>query len=436
MNEAALADRNLFVVGAGTGQKTGRIRLQTLIVIRWMAVVGQSTSILLVYFGFNYNLPIWPCLGTVAASAVLNLILVLQYKTTARLSDRGGALFLAYDLLQLSALLFMTGGLTNPFALLFLVPVTISSTILSRQSTVALAVVAVGFITLLAFLYLPLPWAGENPPHFPVLYVVGIWAALVLGVSFVATYAGRVSFETRRMSDALAETQLALSKEQRLSALGGLAAAAAHELGTPLGTITLVARELVDEIPEDSPLAEDIQLLISQSERCRDILAELSRSPDEDETFRSTNLTGLVEAAVEPYGQYGIELEVIAADGTPPTVPRSPEVMHGLANITENAVDFAEEKVQIFLEWSGPEITIRIEDDGPGIPDDVLRSLGEPYMTTRRESGGMGLGVFIATTLLERSGARVEYTNRRRLGGRIVGAAVVIRWPNGMIEGN
>ncbi|MDF1736449.1 MAG: ActS/PrrB/RegB family redox-sensitive histidine kinase [Minwuia sp.] len=434
MSDRQMAIQDLFVVGTNPGVSgSGRVRLQTLVLIRWIAVGGQSFSVLLIRFGLDFEFPFLPCLLAILASGVLNIVLAVQYPATARLSDRGAALFLAYDLLQLAALLYMTGGLTNPFVILVLVPVTISATILSVLSTAALGLLALVFTSLLAFWYLPLPWASAGL-EFPALYVGAIWVALALGITFMATYAGRLAFETKRMSDALRATQLALSREQQLSAVGGIAAAAAHELGTPLGTIHLVARELQRDLATDSPLTEDIDLLVSQTERCRDILAELSRRPgDGDDTFRKTTIVGLVEAAVEPYGTGAVSIVIEPQTGHPPEVPRSPEVLHGLANLTENAVDFSRRQVRVQIYWDTPEITILLEDDGPGFPQDVLKTLGEPYTTTRRQRGGMGLGVFIATTLLGHTGATVDFSNRVE-DGELRGARVAIRWPHGIIE--
>lgn len=434
MSDRQTAIQDLFVAGTHPGASgSGRVRLQTLVLIRWIAVIGQSFSVLLIRFGLDFEFPFLPCLLTILASAVLNVVLAVQYPATARLSDRGAALFLAYDLLQLAALLYMTGGLTNPFVILILVPVTISATILSILSTAALGLLALVFTSLLAFWYLPLPWASAGLA-FPTLYVGAIWMALALGIVFMSAYAGRLSFETKRMSEALSATQLALSREQQLSAVGGIAAAAAHELGTPLGTIHLVAKELSRDIAADSPLTEDIELLVSQTERCRDILAELSRRPgDGDDQFRKTTIVGLVEAAVEPYDVGTTRIVVVPQTGHPPEVPRSPEVLHGLANLTENAADFAASEVRLSIYWDTPEITIMLDDDGPGFSMDVLKTLGEPYTTTRRQRGGMGLGVFIASTLLSHSGAQVNFSNRIE-DGEIRGARVAIHWPNGIIE--
>lgn len=434
MSERWFEGEDLFVVATGRGTaSTGRVRLRTLVVVRWIAVIGQMFSLLLVKYGIGFDLPILPCVVTVLASAGLNVILAVQYPSTARLSNRGATLFLAYDLLQLCALLYMTGGLSNPFSILILVPVTISATILTIGSTFLLGALALFFSIVLAFWHLPLPWSDE-PLVLPALYKGAIWLGLALGIVFMSVYAGRVALETRRMSEALSATHSALAREQQLSAVGGLAASAAHELGTPLGTIHLVANELAREMPPEWEHREDMELLVSQAERCRDILKELSRSPgDGDEAFRYTTIVGLVEAAIEPFEAFGTPMTIEPQTGFPPTVYRSPEVLHGLANFVENAMDYASTGVWIRIYWDEPEITLHIDDDGTGIPLDVLKHMGEPYRTSRSEKGGMGLGVFISKTLLEHSGARVNFQNRTE-NGRIVGARVAIHWPRGIIE--
>lgn len=434
MSERWLEGEDLFVVATGRGSaSTGRVRLRTLVVVRWIAVIGQMFSLLLVQYGIGYDLPILPCVITVLASAGLNVILAVQYPSTARLSNRGATLFLAYDLLQLSALLYMTGGLANPFSILILVPVTISATILTIRSTILLGGLALFFSIVLAFWHLPLPWSSD-PLELPSLYKVAIWLGLALGIVFMSLYAGRIALETRRMSEALSATQTALAREQQLSAVGGLAASAAHELGTPLGTIHLVAKELGRELPEDWEHREDLDLLVSQTERCREILKELSRRPgDGDEAFRFTTIVGLVEAAIEPFQALGVPTIIEPQTGFPPTVYRSPEVLHGLANFVENAIDYAGSMVCVRIYWNEPEITLHIDDDGPGIPLDVLKNLGEPYRTSRSDEGGMGLGVFISKTLLEHTGARVHFSNRME-NARIDGARVAIHWPRGIID--
>lgn len=460
-----------FIGMAARARQTGRgrLRLRTLVLTRWMAVVGQTITILFVYFGLGYDLPIVPALLTVGASVALNIAVTVRYPFSKRLSDTEAARYLAYDTLQLAVLLFLTGGLHNPFSLLMLAAVTISAAILSVRSTVWLGALSLVCVSLLMFVHLPLPWEGIVEKgtrgvilmfvHLPLpwaggehplshLYVFGIWTALVVGMGFFSMYILRVAEEGRRMSDALTETQMALAREQRLSAVGGLAAAAAHELGTPLGTIALVAKEMSRELPADSPHAEDLRLLISQSDRCRDILARLTLGPEKEHgsPFYRLPWVTLVESAARPHRREGIEVDVEidpanapqgvgATGGTAgnkvdqPVVPHKLEIVHGLGNLIENAVDFATSRVSVTAGWSESEVRIEIADDGPGFAHDILGALGEPYVSTRRDSEGMGLGVFIAKTLLERTGAEVGFGNRR--GG---GARIVITWPRAMLE--
>jgi two-component system sensor histidine kinase RegB len=294
---------------------------------------------------------------------------------------------------------------------------------------------ALACISVLSGFHMPLPWRGAAP-HLPELYVAGIWAALVLGMVFISVYAWRLAEEARRMADALAETQIVLSREQKMSALGGLAAAAAHELGTPLGTIALVAKEVKNQLPEGSKMAEDMAPIAEQTARCRDILGQLSRSPEAEglgEQFSHVTLTALVQEAVEPHCGGGVVIDIeTLGDGAPPMVQRHPEILHGLGNFIENAVDFAAARVVVRADWRNAGLGVEIIDDGPGFASDILGRLGEPYITSRKLSddggGGLGLGVFIAKTLLERTGAEIEFRNQ--LGG---GAKVGISWPRAEI---
>lgn len=425
------------IVHAGRDILPRTVRVRTLTAIRWVALAGQMATLLVVTFALGYPVPIGLAVAIVAVSAALNLILQFSGKSGDRLAERQASFYLGFDILQLSSLLFVTGGLENPFALLLLAPVTVSATILSRQSTVNLCVLALLCTTGLALYHLPLPWGAERF-HMPKLYVLGLWIALVVALIFIAAYAWWVAEESRRIAAALAATQSALAREQRLAALGGLAAAAAHELGSPLGTIAVVARELVRDLPPDGDHAEDARLLLSETQRCRDILASLARrsDPEADLPFRTVPLAALVEEAAAPHQRDGIAviIETQQADeanepGTdPPEVPRSPEVLHGLGALVQNAVQFARHTVEIGVGWSGDEISVTVEDDGPGFAPTVLGRLGEPYVSTRAGARGhMGLGVFIATTLLGRSGAGVRFANRPDGG-----ALVTVTWPKGL----
>src|SRR6266536_2674511 len=258
-----------------------RISLRRLVLIRWVAIAGQAVTLLVVHYAFDFRVPLLPAFVVVGASVGLNLFITFYRRVATRLGEREAAFFLGYDLLQLGLLLYLTGGLQNPFAILILAPVTVAATILSLRAVIALAVFAIAIITLLALWHVPLPWRGV-PPVFPPELVLGLWTALVLATVFIGGYTWSVAEEARRLRDAVAATQLALAREQRVSAVGALAAAAAHELGSPLATIAVVAKELVRDLPEDSPHAEDAALLLSQSERCRRILADLAQQPEHD----------------------------------------------------------------------------------------------------------------------------------------------------------
>jgi two-component system sensor histidine kinase RegB len=414
--------------------RRGRLRLRTLIMIRWIAVMGQSLTVLIVHFGLGFALPLVLCLSVIAALAVSNALLTLRRVAASRLDDRTAALLLGFDIVQLALLLYATGGLQNPFAILVIAPVMVSATILSRAATIALTLLAVASITVLAMFRTALPWAPE-PLMLPAVYVLGIWTALAVASVFFAAYVWSVSEEARRMSDALAATQTSLARQQRLSALGGLAAAAAHELGSPLATIAVVAKELSREVPPGSPLAEDVELLMSQTDRCRDILTGIAQTPEarSAEPFDRLPLSQLVEAAAEPHMGHGVEVEIVIeddAEGEEPVLLRSPELLSGLGTLVQNAVQFARSEVLVALRWDDRAVTIAVEDDGPGFAPAVLAAVGEPFISTRAgDSEHMGLGIFIAQTLLAGLGAELSFANRREGG-----AEVVIRWLRAILE--
>lgn len=414
----------------------GRIGLRTLVVIRWIAIAGQFTTVVVVHNWLGFELPIWPLLATIAASAVVNVLSLSQRRTRPRLPDRDAAFYLGFDTLQLALLLFLAGGLQNPFAALILAPLTVAATALSRVSVAALTGLVLVCVAGLAEYHMPLVWPGGTLEPHP-LYALGVWVALSTAAIFMAVYVWSVAHEARRVSAALQATQGALAREQRLSALGALAAAAAHELGTPLGTIAVVAKEIAREIPADDPLSEDIRLLQSQVARCRDILAELARKPEADGGAPFDRLTAraMIEAAAAPHRIPGKTLEVAARglEGIPePVLARDPELVHGLGNLLQNALEFAASRVHALAEWDDVSLTISIADDGPGFPNQTLARIGEPYISTRSGRGAhMGLGIFIAQTLLERTGAAVSFRNRSEGG-----AEVVIRWTGTILKAN
>ena len=413
----------------------GGVRLRALVLIRWAAVAGQLFTAATVHWGLGFSLPLLPVGGAIALSALLNLAVSLGRPASARIDDREATIFLAFDIVQLAVLLYLTGGLTNPFSLLVLAPVAIGATILSLASNIALSLLTIISIGVLALFHQPLPWTG-TPPELPEIYQVGAWAGLSLTVVLITFYGWRLAEEARQMSDALAAAQGALAQEQRLSALGALAAAAAHELGTPLSTIAVIAKEMQRDVEGDDPLREDVDLLGQESARCRSILARLTVDPEIDvsDAYTLVPLPALIEAAAQHSSREGISISFSSGpigEGVPTTAPvqvRSPEIMQGIGNIVQNAVSFAKHEIRIATRWTTEWSEVEVSDDGPGFSESLLDELGTPFISTRQgEEGHMGLGVFIAKTLLERTGASVSFGNR---GNGTGGAAVVVRWPN------
>ena len=426
-------NENANRTGLADLSRWSRPRLATLTLMRWGAIGGQAATLLVVHFGFGFPVPLPEAFAVVGASVLLNIVLMTVRPVQESLRQGAVSGLLAFDLIQLAVLLYLTGGLTNPFAFLFLAPVTVSAMMLNRRRIAILCGVALAMVTLLGFWHLPLPWEGGGLT-LPPVYILGSWVALAVGIPFFAGLAWRLALEARRMSHALSASQLALAREQQLTALGGLAAAAAHELGTPLGTIAVVSRELARELPDESPLGEDIDLLIEQAERCRRILADLGRGPAEAASSQSSvelRLDTLIETAALRHATSRIRLRFDAApdescpDVPPPLVLNLPEVVHGIGNLVENAIQFARGEVVVATRWSGDFWRVTVTDDGPGIAPRLLERLGEPYVSSRDAEGGhMGLGVFIARTLLELTGAQLTFSNRQPHG-----AVATVTWP-------
>ncbi len=414
-------------------QRPRSIRVDTLVRLRWLAVFGQTLSVLLVSDGFGFNLPIWPCLSVIALYAWVNVALRARLRAHQRLEVERAAWLLGFDVAELSALLFLTGGLANPFAFMFVCPVLIAATILPARLTAMLAAFAIACATLLLFFHYPLPWSADAPLRLPALYLAGVWLAIVLAIAYTSAYAWMIMKESRQLAEALAATEIVLTRERHLTKLDGLAAAAAHELGTPLSTIALVAKELERELDPSSPLIEDARLLRAQAQRCGDILGKLSHLPAPGEPFELMAISALIEEVVAPHRDFGGTIHVtLPPDRTnEPVGRRNPATLYGLGNLVENAVDFARERVDVWAQWNDETVVVIVGDDGPGFPPEIKDRIGEPYVTAphrRRMRGdlpGLGLGFFIAKTLLERSGAKLTPENRpfpQR------GAVIRVRW--------
>jgi two-component system, sensor histidine kinase RegB len=417
------------------------IRLDTILRLRWLAVLGQLVTIFIVVQGFEFDVEVVPCLTIVGLSALLNLGLQIALNPMQRLEPIHAAALLALNIVELAGLLYCTGGLQNPFSFLFLAPVLISATALPTRLTIALGLLAVACASLLVFFHLPLPWeSSEDPLVLPAFYLLGVWLSIVVAIGVTSLYAFQVTEEARKLSDALAATELVLTREQHLTQLDGLAAAAAHELGTPLSTIFLISRELEKGLPDNSALAGDIKTLREQAQRCRDILAKITQLSATGAPFDRMPLSTLIEEIVAPHRDFGVEIKVrIAVAGVrEPVGLRNPAILYGVGNILENAVDFARTTVEVNAWWNGETVEIVTSDDGPGFAPDIIKRIGEPYLSRKRgteeaASGhrGLGLGVFIARTLLERTGARVSFTNRTFPDH---GAVVQIAWPRQRFE--
>lgn len=437
------------------------VRLRTLIMLRWIAVLGQTAAVLIATQVLAFHLPLAACAALISLSICVNIVASLVHPAEKRLSEQGTLASLFYDLAQLVALVMLTGGLNNPFAVMVLAPVTISASALRLQSTLALGLSAMAALVLMSISYLPLIQADGTVLEVPLVYRNGAAAALAISMVFLGVYARRVTVEGYGMSQALSATQIALAREQRLAAIGGIAAATAHELGTPLATIKLVAGELARDLADRPDLAQDLALIRAQVDRCGAIMADLGQGGRDDAQVKTAPVTAAVREAAAPHQHRGKRLVVrfggvLADDATEdqPLVPRRPELIHGLRNVVQNAVDFAATSVWIDIDLLGEDLRIAVGDDGPGYAPEILPSLGEPYVSTRARGAvsmgeddyqGMGLGLFIARTLLERTGAQISFANgsdaRRRESesgvdpdlARPPGAIIEMIWPRGSL---
>lgn len=439
------------------------VRLRTLIMLRWLAILGQTIAVVVSALWLGLELQIGLCVLAIGALVIFNLVATIMQPENRRLSQRETTLTLLFDLGQLVFLLYLNGGLNNPFALLILAPVTISATALRINSWLLVAGISLVSISFLSFFYVPLHTSDGVVLELPFVYVLGNWVALVIGIFFLSGYARRVTSETFSMSQALSAMQMALAREHELTLLGGVVAAAAHEMGTPLATIKLVASELAEELPAGSDMRDDATLIGEQADRLREILRDMGRAGKEDLHLKTGPITSVVQEAAEPHEDRGkgVYFLINGSEDTPtlaeiPYIARNPEFIHGIRNLVQNAVDFARSSVCVHIVWNDDVIRIMVGDDGHGYPSDMLGRLGDPFLSTRRtlrtdkrarpEYEGMGLGLFIAKTLLERSGAEITFANATTdLKDRktapylsampdVTGAIVNVRWSRSGLE--
>lgn len=407
-------------------QLTGSLRRYTLVLLRWGAIFGQAITLLIVSQWLGFDVPVIGSAIVIGVALFVNIMVSLTLPLDRRVSDFEAIAQLGFDIAQLALLLYLSGGIENPFAILFLAPVVTSATTLSKRVLATVAGMALISATGVLFWHQPIPWTPGVAFELPKVYEFGLLAGVIVGTSFTSLYAWRATMESRTMSAALSATEQMLAQEQKLSALGSLAAAAAHELGTPLATITVTAKEMSRELP-DGPLSDDANLVLSQAQRCRAILEQLALRGDTPDLIHETlSLEDLLEEAAEMYIDRGKDMIVEshqADGGLPIMIQRRPELLYALKNFTENAVDFAHSRVDLRADVSSTQITVTIDDDGNGFDPLIKARLGQPYVTTRargRSAGGLGLGVFIATTLIERTRGKVTFETSPHGGARII----------------
>lgn len=415
------------------------VRLETLTRVRWLAATGQLLALLVAYCAIDLRFALSLCLVIVGVSAMTNLLSGYLYPPSRRLSEVETMLTLMFDTAQLTLLLFLTGGLNNPFALMLIAPVTIAATALQLRSTLILGVLAVSLASLLALFFEPLRLNDGSILALPDLFRFGFWLALVIGIAFIGLYSRSIAAQKLALAEALLAMRMALAREQKLTDLGGVIAAAAHELGTPLATIKLTSSELMEALADDPELADDARLIREQTDRCRAILRSMGQSGKNDMHLRHAPLEAIVTDAAAPHAERGKLVSFVVVNhnepGAMPEIQRRPEIIHGLRNLIQNAVDFAKSQVWVEADWNRTTLHLRIIDDGPGFPPHLLGRIGEPYLRDRRSDrrpgyDGLGLGLFIAKTLLEHTGASVRFGNDN--GQR--GAIAEIAWPRAAIE--
>ena len=403
---------------------------KTLVVLRWIAITGQLLTIGFVYFVLNFSFPFFYCIIIIFLGILTNIYLQFGEKKKL-LSDFSSIIYLSYDLTQLTILIFFTGGITNPFVLLLLIPAVVSSAFLSVKNTVNLSFITASFLLILTIYHFPLPSSGELHFHVPNYYLYGIPIAIIIGLIFLCYFGTRFGLENRKRTEALNRLELVLAKEHELKSIGVQAAAAAHSLSTPLSTIKLVSKELEKEMENDSKYSKDIKLLNAQALRCGEILRKLSMAPlKKDDFFENVKLIDLLVEITKSFKEISNKNFSIKSENNnyDQVIKRKAEITYGLRNFIGNASKFSNSLIEIKLESNQHKTLVKVCDDGPGFPEDIKKFLGEPYIHTKDKKidakSGLGLGTFIGKTLLERMKAKVNFGSCPTLKG----AMVTIEW--------
>jgi len=404
---------------------------KTVVILRWIALIGQLITIYFVHFYIDFDLPLIFCSLTIFFGGLTNIFIQFNFKKN-QLSNIESTILLFYDVIQLAVLIYLTGGVTNPFIIFLIVPALISSTLLNLASTLFLSIITIMSLVLLTFNYFPLPSEGNLHFHVPDYYIYSIPSALVIALIFLNYFGFRFGYEARRRGNALNRLELVLAKEQELESIGHQAAAAAHSLGTPLSTITVIAKELKKEISNNKEFKEDVDTILEQAKKCGDILKKISQNQIvDDEYVKNITLQDLlfeITKSFESITEKNLNLNLENAKKRI-SIKRSAELTYGIRNFVGNAVKFSKKNININLVGNNQTTTLQISDDGPGFPDDIYKIIGEPYISTKskklKSKAGLGLGTFIGKTLLERKKANIEF-----LKSSDGGALVEISWNN------
>lgn len=419
------------------------MRLGTINRLRWVSLTGQLIALLVIGAPFGFSFPILPLFLVIASSVALTAYLQFRYPSTIALQPRIVSGLLAFDVLQIGILLYLTGGLQNPFCVLLIVPVLTAAIALPTKHTLVLGFLVAIVSGTLAFNHMPFPWYPDEVFSLPAIYTVLFWVSLCLCISYAAYCTWRVALDERRMLDAMASADVGLARGQQLVALDGMAAAAAHALGTPLSTIAVISRELERRLPSDHPLSPDVEVLKTETDRCKDILSRISMlRAGSDEVYEAVPLGQFLEEIAAPFKNIGPDLHIKSVakieDGGEPLIVRSPAIRYGVGNLVENAIEFALTNVSLTATSTKKEVLIEVTDDGPGFNGEVYPRLGQPYLSDRRQARtatgkqkGLGLGVFIAKTLLERTGAKLMFANKKEPGS---GASIRLVWSRESLE--
>ena len=413
-----------------TSKDSTKLDKETLLILRWIALLGQFFTIILVKFVFNFTLELLLCLSIIAVGVLSNFYLRFKIKEK-QLDNKTSTIFLFYDLLQLTVLLYLTGGITNPFTILLIIPAIVSSTFLTIRSTVNLSIITILALVIITIDYYPLPHTGDLHFHVPNYYLYGIPTAVIVGLVFLTYFGARFGSESRKRTEALNKLELILAKEHELESIGERAAAAAHSLGTPLSTIAVITKELQKEIGDNPKYSKDINLLLSETKRCSEILKNISQDKLEEDNFlTNVKINDLLNGIVRSFGEISekkLSL-IVEKNELNPKIQRTLEITYGLRNFIGNAVKYSNSFVDIILKSNEKITEIKICDDGPGFSEDVFNVLGEPYIRSKNKiinsKSGLGLGTFIGKTLLERMRATVEFSKYSKRNG----AMVTIKW--------